>query len=976
MKNESVANASARHGGAVATPPRLPRGNQVYASVVLIMASAAASMVASAQDSDSAASELAEISVTGTRIVRDGYQAPTPLTVVGAEEMQTSGSPNVADYVNTIPSFAGSRMPTATNSSMSGGSSGMNAINLRSLGLNRTLVLLDGRRPVGSTSDGIVDINLFPQNLVSRVEVVTGGASAAYGSDAVAGVVNFILDKKFTGLKADASGGITEYGDNETWDANFAFGTGFADDRGHFLLSAQAGRVAGIPVNDRPWNLQGWQFMTNPAYGTGAGQTRSVPERLLVNQVSVDNGIAGGIITNTALKGTAFGVGGVPYQFTYGSLVRDPDMSGGDWRSATIRGTDLANGLTSQEETQNAFTRASFKLTDNVELYAQGLWAHNQNHNWCCAKEDNADITIKSDNPFIPADVKTRMTTLGVTQFTMGTMNADVPRQGASNDRTTKQGSLGATGSFDLMSTGWTWDAYYQHGESEALQEATGIVVKSRFNKALDAVRNTAGQIVCRVNADASATNDDPLCVPYNVFGIGVNGSGVVDYLTGSGTRDFRKEKYTQDVAAFSLNGEPFSTWAGPVSVAFGGERRKDQVSGVNDPISRASDWFIGNYQVFSATNKVTEGFLETVVPLAKDLAWAEKLDLNAAVRYTDYSVSGNVTTWKAGMTYTPIEDVTFRGTRSRDIRAPNLQELYNAGAGGFPGVINPFRGGESELTVTSTVGNPALVPEESDYTGFGIVLQPRFMPGFSASADYWNLDIAKAIGTITAQQTLDGCFSGNQAICGAITFGPGNIIDLIKLQPFNLISQTARGVDYEATYRLSMSSLVPEWDGNLTFRGLATNYKRNFSNGSSTPDTAGQNTSSGPPSWRWSASAIYSVAQITTSLTARGISSGAYLNSNIVCSTDCPISTALNRTVNDNYVSGAIYLDASLAYKFASVGGVASEVYLNVRNLTNKDPVIVAPGPGGFAYETPPANATLYDTLGRTYRLGFRIRM
>src|SRR5262245_56499135 len=161
MKNESAARYRARNAGAVAAPARFARATQVSATVAMLLASAAASTIASAQDSDTDSSELAEVSVTGTRIVRDGFQAPTPLTVMGAEELQSSASPNVADFVNTIPAFAGSRMPTATNSSMSGGSSGMNAVNLRSLGLNRTLVLLDGHRVVGSTSDNVVDINLF-----------------------------------------------------------------------------------------------------------------------------------------------------------------------------------------------------------------------------------------------------------------------------------------------------------------------------------------------------------------------------------------------------------------------------------------------------------------------------------------------------------------------------------------------------------------------------------------------------------------------------------------------------------------------------------------------------------------------------------------------------------------------------------------------------------------------------------------------
>ena len=970
---------------------------KVHVAVAMLIASAAIPMIAAADDAadpDPATTDgLAEVSVTGTRIVRDGYQAPTPLTVVGGEDIQQSATPSVADYVNTIPSFSGSRMPNATNSSMSGGSSGMNSVNLRNLGLNRTLVLLDSKRVVGSTSDNVVDLNLFPQNLIQRVEIVTGGASAAYGSDAVAGVVNFILDKKFTGFKADVSGGMTDYGDNGTWDGNLAFGTGFADDRGHFLIAGEASHVAGIAVNDRPWNLQGYQYVTNPAYGTTAGKTRTVPERILLNQVSVDNAIAGGIITASpavivggttvtpanALRGTAFGIGGTPYQFVYGNVVNDPDMSGGQWQASTIRGTDLANGLTSRESTQNAFSRVSFNVTDSLEVYAQGLWAHNQNHNWCCGREDNATITIKSDNAFIPTDVKTRMTTLGLTQFTLGTMNADLPRQGASNDRETQQYSVGANGAFELMSNNWKWDAYYQRGVTNAFQQATGVLIKSRHLKAIDSVKNASGQIVCRVNADADPNNNDPLCVPYNVFGIGVNGAAVVDYITGNGARDFRDEKYTQDVGAFSINGEPFSLWAGPVSIAFGGERRQDKVSGNNDPISRTDDWYVGNYKVFTASNHVTEGFLETVVPLAEEKAWAKSFDLNAAVRYTDYSTSGNVTTWKGGLTYSPVSDVIFRATRSRDIRAPNLQELYNAGAGGFPGVINPFRGGATELIPSSTVGNPNLVPEESDYKGIGIVLQPRWTPGFSASVDFWNLNIADAIGTISAQQTIDQCFAGNQATCAAITFNPDNSISGIKLTPFNLVSQIARGLDIESTYRVPLSDLVSAWGGDLTFRALGTHYIKNYSsNGINKPtDTAGQNTGSGPPDWRWNASVNYTNALVTLGFTARGVSDGVYLNSNVVCTAgSCPISTSDNRTVDTNHIAGAIYFDASLAYKFVMGESAASELYVNIRNLTNKDPAIVAPGPGGFAYEAPPANATLYDTLGRTYRLGFRVRL
>ena len=869
-----------------------------------------------------------------------------------------------------MPAFAGSRMPITTNSSMSGGSSGANAVNLRNLGVNRTLVLLDGQRSVGINADGTVDINLFPQNLVTRVDVVTGGASAAYGSDALAGVVNFVLDKKFTGVKGEASGGVTTYGDHRSWDINMAAGTGFANGRGHFLVSGQAGSVDGIPINNRPWNLQGWEFLTNPAYTATNGQ----PQRILRNQVSVDNGIAGGIITAGPLKGIAFGPGGVPYQFVYGSIVSDPAMSGGQWAASTIRGTRLANGLVSSEVTQNAFTRLSYQITDTIEIYAQASWAHNFNHNWCCAREDNASITIKADNAFIPASVAAQMAALKVTTLTMGTMNQDLNTQGASNDRIIKRYVVGANGSFDAMETAWTWDFYYQAGQAQSHQEATGVVFRPNYNSAVDAVRNTQGQIVCR----AQLANSMPGCVPYNIFGIGVNSQAAINYAHGLGAKDFRTERFSQDVIAASITGEPFSSWAGPVSVATGIEHRREKVTGINDPLAATGGWAVGNYLIFTAANSVTEGFVETVVPLAKDTVWAKSLDLNAAIRATDYKTSGYVTTWKVGATYDPIDDIRFRVTKSHDIRAPNLQELFSAGGGGFPGVINPFRNGASEITVSSTRGNPNLVPEVSDMTGVGVVLNPQFFPGFNASVDYWNLDIDKSIGTLTVQQIIDNCYSGNQQLCQAITFGAGNLITLINLQPFNLVKQIARGIDFEASYRTPLDAINADWSGNVTLRFLATRFIKNYSsNGINLPtDTAGQNTGGGPPRWRWNGSLNYASEAFSMTFGARGVSAGVYNNTNIECTSGCPASTVDRRTVDTNHIDGAVFFDTSISYKLAVGDSSTTELFLNVRNITNKDPAIVAPGPGGFTYEAPPANPSLYDVLGRTFRAGIRFKL
>ena len=951
-------------------------------STALALAASAAGQAAFAQSAPQTAQAQTaqgpapeEIVVTGTRIIRNGYEAPTPLTVVSVEQMQSAGTENIADYVNTMPAFAATQTPYNTQTSMSGGTSGINALNLRSLGAQRTLVLLDGQRSVGINTSQLVDVNLMPQALVSRVDVVTGGASAAYGSDALAGVVNFVLDKTFTGIKGDVSGGVTTYGDDRQWGVDLTGGTGFADDRGHFLIDGSATHIDGIPINNRKWNLTGAQFMSNPGYTPTNGQPQFIYQPCCV---SPDNGFySAAVITSGPLKGTAFGPGGSPFMYQYGTITFDPDTyQSPDFAATQVRGNISGGGLDSAETTQSIFTRTSYDLSDNVEVFLQWAWAHNSNENICCARESNANLTVLSGNPFIPAAIQAQMTALKITSLTMGSQNFDLPDEAAVNDRRTSRYVVGANGRIDAFDTNWTWNAYYQKGVS--FQTASAIAPdKANFAAAMDAVTNPAtGAIVCR----STLTNPGNGCVPYNVLGENVNSQAAINYVMGQGSRDFRHEHFTQDVLSASASGEPFSDWAGPVSIATGIEHRAEHVNGINDPISSAFGWFVGNYQVYTAGYNVTEGFVETVVPLAKDLTWAKSLDLNAAVRATGYSTSGYVTTWKVGATWAPIDDIKFRATRSRDIRAPNLLELFNAGGGSAPAVLNDFLNNASETLIGNTVGNPNLQPEKSDTTGAGVVLQPTFIPGFSASVDYWNLDIHNAISTLTTQQIVDQCYAGNQAICRAITFTPAKVITEINIEPFNLVEQIARGIDFEASYSLPLATLSSSWNGNLAFRFLATNYIKDYSNNGITApqDVAGQNSNNGVPSWRWTASAAYDLDPVNVMVSARGVSGGTFNNAYVVCTSACPASTSIAPTYSYNHVSGAVYFDTSFTYKFAhkDQGGLDAEAYLNIRDITNKGAVIVAQGPGGFNYANPDTNAALYDVLGRVFRAGIRFKM
>jgi len=931
-------------------------------------------LAAFAQDVPAQPAALQEVVVTGSRISRENFEAPTPVAVLGAEQINQAAPENLADFVNDMPSMVGSATPQTSNLSFSNGQAGINALNLRGLGTVRTLVLLDGRRSPPSAITGIVDINDLPQSLVQRVEVVTGGASAAYGSDAMTGVVNFILDKDFTGLKSEVSGGRTDYGDDDNWKVTLTGGLPFADGRGHLLVNGEYTHRDGIYGVPRSWNNDGRYIMNNPAYTPTSG----LPERLVVSNASLTTATLGGIITNTALRGTTFGEGGVPRQFQYGPLVRDPWMQGGEWATNQF---NQYNTLDQEVDRTGLFARVSFSLTDNFGVFAQASHNESETLSWQLKQFNLANLVIRAGNPFIPESVAAQMADAGITQFTLGTMNNDLPIINFAGEREVTRLMAGFEGGFSLFGSDWEWDAYYQLGTTNSSETGHDISYKARYSAALDTVVNPAnGQPICR----STLTDPGNGCLPYNPMGINVNSPETIAWLTGSPHRD---QRFTQQVVAATVRGEPFDSWAGPVSIAMGIERRDEKVRGESDPTSAINGWFAGNYLPTFGSYHVAEAFLETVVPLAKDLPFAQSFDLNAAVRRTDYSTSGLVTTWKAGAIWQPIDDLRFRVTRSRDIRAPNLNELFAAGTANTNSVIDPFNNNQNAPYQGLAVGNLQLQPEKADTLGFGAVLQPRFLDGFTASVDYYDVKITDAIGNVGAQTIVDNCFAGMQEFCGAITRGIGaggaSQITQIRLSPFNLVGLKARGIDYEMSYVFGLDRLFSSLDGRMRLSLLATNYLENYQdNGVNPPvDSVGSNSglnglgTSGPPDWVYRATLAYTGDRISASLTGRGFSDGKYSTAYIECTSGCPVSTADNPTINDNSLPGAFYLDASLSYKM-NWAATDVETFLSVTNLTNKDPGMVPQGPAGISYAQAPVNASLYDILGRVYRVGVRMKM
>ena len=980
-------------------------------AIALVHGAPALAQEATAAPDSVEAVPVEQIVVTGSRVTRDGFEAPTPVMVLTQEDIQnTSPTNNIADFVNQLPALAGSIRPSNSRLELSNGIAGINALNLRSLGTVRTLVLIDGRRSVGSTASGVVDINTIPQSLVERVEVVTGGASAAYGSDAVAGVTNFILKKDFSGLKLSGDVGATDEGDGFNYSASMAAGVKFADGRGRLIVAGEIAHSDGIFEVDRDWNHTGFVRIQNPAWTANS----TVPRYLLRTQVGAANSTPGGLITASTggtanrLCGIYFGQGGSINQYQFGTLTFPspacsavPQLTqGGDWR---VNDSGRRIGLSPEEDRYGLFGRLSFEVSDGVTLFAEASYNRqktlfNAGPNLMtglslnatgCGTAATAAAAPTTCNAFLYNTLGPAGLT-GLTSATLATTAVDLPGRGSNNERKVQRYLIGAEGEFEAFGKSANWDVYAQYGRAELHEQLTNIQQTVKRNNALAAVFAPAGNpnnlpvgsIQCLINVNASTADDDPACRPLNLLGIGVADPAAIDYILGD---PFRDQTLEQTVIGANLSLTPFATWAGDVSIAIGAEYRKEEIDGfvpaefqpIFNPTTGASTsvWSVGNFRPSKGSYNVKEAYLETVVPLGFGL------EFNGAVRGTDYSTSGYVTTWKLGATWQPIDDIRLRVTRSRDIRAPNLNELFQAGTANTSTVTNPFFPGAgpgtgtygSSLSYLGTItGNPNLRPEKADSWNIGAVFTPRFIPGFSLSADYFDIKVKQAIDSLSADDIVNRCFEGLADFCAAITPDPANPSRvLISRQPVNFSSLVMRGVDLEAAYRMPLAG------GNFTLRGLATRYIDNIVT-TGVPGFVplnsvgtlgvGTGTQSITPKWIYRFTAAYDTDDFSLTATARGVSDGRYDATGIECGTTCPISTNQFPTYEDNSIGGATYVDLNATFKFDAMSKGDAEFFVNVTNVFDSDPILLPET--GLA-----ANSTYSDLLGRSFRVGVRFK-
>lgn len=921
----------------------IPQTGRRFALLATVSLAAMTAAPAAAQDAaepvgveaTAADAPAEEIVITGSRVARTGFTSPTPTTVLGSEEFAKIAAPNLADVVNQIPAVRPSLTPSSStnNSQYAGG----NYLDLRGLGFNRTLVLVDGKRFVPAQIQGPVDINAIPQALIGSIDVVTGGASAAWGSDAVAGVVNFKFDHKLEGFKGSVQGGITDHNDHRNYLASLAYGKSFADGRGKLLLAGEMAENSGIArQGDRDWGNQGWGIIANPAFTA----TNNEPRNLLVANATSANLSYGGVINSGPLAGNHFAPDGSLIPFTYGTLRTATGMVGGDGADGSA---DLV--LEVPLERRSAYSRLSYEFGSALTAYAEASWAQSQTDHPGLTRTDTA-IRITRDNAFLSPTVRNAMTANNISSFTMGRYNRDYGR-GVNHIKAETTRFVG--GLEGEIGGGWSWDGYYTYGQTKNRHRGSNARITRNFNQAIDAVIDPAtGAAVCRDVAARAAG-----CVPINLLGDGAPSPQAIDYVTGE---TFRLWDLEQQAAALTVRGEPISTWAGPVSLATGVEWRRESADVTSDPLSAAASFATGNTVPWDGMVTVKEAFGELVVPLAANQSWADALELNVAGRITDYSTSGTVETWKVGGTWDVNDDIRFRLTRSRDIRAPALAELFS---GATTAQFSPFDPliNQSYSVQTVTRGNAGLEPEKADTLTAGVVLSPSFVPNLRVSVDYYDIKLEGAILALSAAAIVDRCYRDQPQLCSLITRGADGRIAQVESSPQNLQSVETRGIDVEVSYRLPVGS------GDLALRGLVTYVDMlRMDDGRTVTELAGSTDQptiasiGGQPHWRFNANATYETGPATLSLTGRYVGGGNINNAYTF------------KDLNVLEHSGRLYLDLSAQYALIDDGDDQVSLFAAVSNLLDKDPPIT--GTGGFA-----TVRSLYDVVGRTYTLGVRFR-
>jgi outer membrane receptor protein involved in Fe transport len=966
-----------------------------------------------------------DVVVTGSRISRPTLDSPIPVTSVSAADLTRTGAVSVGDVLNDLPSLRSTY--SQANSTVSIGTSGLNLLDLRGLGVTRTLVLVNGRRHVTSSEgDFLVDTNTIPTDLLDRVDVVTGGSSAVYGSDAMAGVVNFVLKRDFDGVTLNAQGGLSDEGDRGTYRVSGTFGKNFAEGRGNIALALEYNKQDLLTYTDRP-DLTGavlgrrqFQLVDSPS------ADNTIPDRTYLNRVhsfGYDNG--GNFISYNGGSTLACGTGGVAaaclpngrprvfgfnptgglYEYNYGTDFRPAgsnNNNGGDGAVLNDRGTlnpslkrYVANllGHYDVSEAFKPFFEAKFV---RVESFNQGTPTFGSGGSQGTDAEGEtylgAGVPIYFDNAFLQPGAAATIRSLlpaGSEYFRLNRNNNDLGTRDEFDRRDTYRIVVGAEGTFN---EDWKYDVSVNYGEFHSRSRFYNNRIESRFLNAADAVRNSAGQIVCRIN-QASVT--DANCVPLNLFGNGAPSQAALNYINTTSTRSGKATELDITANVVGDSSQLFELPGGPVRFAVGAEYRRETARYAYDDVIKSGDTFFNSIPDFNPPAfAVKEAYGEIEVPVLRNLPFAEEFTLNGAVRVADYKGStGTVWAWNAGGIYAPIPDIKFRVNYSKSVRAPTLGDLYsspsqnfdllndpcdanfinkgrstraaNCAAAGLPaGFVNDIaRAGSTEFL---SGGNPNLEAERSRSWTYGVIVQPRFLPGLAITADYYDIRINNVISPVDAQTILDACYDApslENQFCSLINPRQANgyfARPALLQSTVNFAALEAKGIDLDVAYNHRFDG-----DNRLALR-VVGNWVRNrtdfpYLDNPEQPDRIKGEL--GDPIWNVNFSADFTHKDFTLGYQLR------YIGRQSITDWEAQHDTAGAPALDPNYADVVYY---PRVFYHAVRGSVdvneQFRLYAGVDNFTDKRPPYGLLGNG--------ENDAIYDNVGRFMYVGVSVKM
>jgi iron complex outermembrane receptor protein len=982
----------------------LDRRIRAILSFGLFAAAASASGVASAAAAAAAGGTeaLEEVVVTGSRIATPELETFAPTMVVTSAAIENTGTVNIATSLRELPSVGTSVLSTS-NSNFLTSDSGINTINLRNLGDSRTLVLVNGRRMTpGVAGTSQVDLNTIPTDFVDRVEIVTGGASAIYGSDAIAGAVNIIYKKDLDGLELRGQYGQSGYNDAGAYTAGLNFGTAFSDNRGRFMLSISHDKDQGL---------------------------RSAQRAATNTDMSVTpNGLVNPQFSSYIPQGNfLIGSGGVGSFFDVFSLNPDGSLIPGDFGPGFNRSAQRIINVP-VDRTLVAST-VNYDFSDHHHGYAELTYADTGSHSqieptplaangvnavYGTTTDANGDaVGMPITNAYLQtmpalAPIVSEINAFNATganctgsaatnpaydcinYITFRRRLSDIADRGNDATRQTYRLVLGVNG--DLGFGDWTYDASYTYGRTTDAQVSHGAVNLLNFQQALNSVVDPAtGQIVC---ADATARNQG--CVPINVFGINSITPAAATYVAAIITRNV---EITEGIASAYATGSIMQLPAGKWSLVVGAEGRKDKSSEIQDPLTNSGLNGSNALPNVEGSISVKEAYIETDVPLLKDLPAVKSLDINAAFREADYSTSGHVNAWKAGLNWAVLPDLRFRGVYSRAVRAPNIGELYGGVAQTFPpGIVDPCDG-VTATTAGSTAAtcranpaiaasiakngsftyipldyqnifglqgsNPNLKTEDSKTKTFGFVVTPTALPGFALTVDYFDINVQGAVASINFQTSINDCIAtGTETFCNNVIRSPtsGKITELLQLN-LNVGYIRSEGVDTTVRYTWNI--------GRSKFDAyLAETHQLKLEQavpGAPTEVDLGQLNSGG----RLGAG-FKDKASLTLDYGLGGFEASWKVNYLGKIMDTTPDNGIVFEPYNN--VPAYWYNDVQARYTFDVASKTKVTGYLGANNVFNKKPPFL---PSGMASDVTGTNtaADSYDVLGVFLYAGFRVK-